>query len=74
MANVKGMDAVGYQCPRCGGLDFEVLKDEVDIGVGIQTRVYGGVCKKCGGIILCETCGGWDGRHEVWCELVLPRS
>jgi hypothetical protein len=64
------IDAVAFECPRCRGKDFEIVKDEVDIGVGVQTRVLGGICAVCGDISLCDMCGGWDGRHEVWCELV----
>ena len=63
-------DAIAYECPRCRGKDFEVVKDEVDIGVGIQTRVFGGMCKTCGDFPLCEMCGGWDGHHEVWCDMI----
>jgi hypothetical protein len=63
-------DAIAYECPRCRGKDFEVVKDEVDIGVGVQTRVFGGMCKTCGDIPLCEMCGGWDGHHEVWCDMI----
>ena len=67
------MSQLACECPRCRGKDFEIVKDEVDIGVGVQTHVTGGFCAACGDIPLCDMCGGWDGRHEVWCELLLPR-
>jgi hypothetical protein len=33
------------ECPRCRRKDFEIVKDEVDIGVGIQTHVMGGAVR-----------------------------
>jgi hypothetical protein len=54
-------------CPRCGDEEFEVLEDEVDIGVGTISRVYGGICKSCGELAYCENCGGWDGQHRRFC-------
>lgn len=73
MANVKSIDAIAFYCPRCRSEDFELVRDEVDIGVGVQIHVRGGTCRTCGDIQLCAMCGGWDGRHEVWCEDVPTR-
>lgn len=58
------------KCPRCGD-EAQELADEVDIGVGVQKRVYGCECPQCGQIGLCPYCGSWDFRpHLKWCEQV----
>lgn len=65
-------------CPRCGSKNFELVQDEVDIGVGVQTHTRGGECPNCGPIACCKMCGGWEVEknvlaHEFWCpEAQLP--
>lgn len=54
-------------CPKCGKYGFEIFEDEVDIGVGIQTFIQGGLCSECGPIEHCNFCGNWDGKHSSWC-------
>ena len=61
-------------CPICGGPDFELVQEEVDIGVGIQTFVTGGWCPKCEHVPFCTWCGEFshseDGKieHSGWCQ------
>ena len=56
------------KCPKCGSEGFEELKDEVDIGVGTQEHLIGGVCPKCGEMSVCPKCGAWDFQeHHDWC-------
>jgi hypothetical protein len=38
------------KCSLCGCEDFEILKDEVDIGVGNLEHITGGRCNRCGEI------------------------
>lgn len=59
-------------CPRCGSKNFELIQDEVDIGVGVQTHTRGGECADCGPVACCAVCGGWEVEknilaHEPWC-------
>jgi len=58
-------------CPACGMGGFEIVQDDVDIGVGIQEHILGGVCKQCAQIEFCSSCGGWGGKHEQWHEDVI---
>jgi len=53
-------------CPRCGSEDGHKLYEEVDIGLGVQTYVYGYDCPECGQVAFCTACGAVDG-HEAWC-------
>jgi len=45
-------------CPKCGG-PAEILQDEVDIGVGLLTHIYGAECDACGEFAACNFCGAW---------------
>lgn len=66
------------KCPLCSLDGFVELKDEVDIGVGTQTRVYGGECRQCGEISMCSDCGSWQPlngeRHTRWCKYFVGGS
>jgi len=56
-------------CPKCGGSEFELLQDEVDIGVGVQAFIIGGECSVCGQMAICASCGAWEHEpHRSWCE------
>ena len=55
-------------CPRCGGPDFEIIAEEVNIGVGVQTFVRGGECRTCGPLARCPQCGSWEETHATWCS------
>lgn len=35
-------------CPRCGSEKYHEVKDEVDIGVGVQEHLIGYDCEACG--------------------------
>lgn len=54
-------------CPMCGTKSFEKQVDEIDIGVGIQEHVFGGICSECGPIPFQECCGMWGLTHANWC-------
>lgn len=62
------MKTVKIICPKCGEQDFEILVDEVDIGVGIQKHTYGGVCGNCGEIDYCDICGAWNNLLVKRCD------
>lgn len=55
-------------CPVCGKAQATVCSDEVDIGVGTLTRVWGYSCPTCGLIPVCQHCGGVADEHATWCE------
>lgn len=65
------------KCPFCKTEGFEILQDEVDIGVGVQTHIGGGQCNECGEISCCVYCVRWEPPeaesgdvwwHEQWCK------
>jgi len=57
------------KCPKCFNDNAELLKHEVDIGVGVQEFVYGLECPDCGQIGCCTSCGKWDFEpHSQWCN------
>ena len=62
--------SASMNCPRCGSLRFELITEEVDIEVGVQSFVVGGCCFDCGDIPCCQHCGGWDQSHAAWCNEV----
>lgn len=35
-------------CPKCGSVKYHEVKDEVDIGVGVQEHFIGYDCEDCG--------------------------
>ncbi len=53
------------QCPKCNG-PAEIFRDEVDIGVGVQSFIVGCECPKCGHLTVCPHCGSWD-YCFAWC-------
>lgn len=59
------------KCPDCGR-ELDVVNEEVDIGVGIQTFAVALECHEHGGICgLCYGCGvpQLDGyEHRPWCS------
>ena len=70
------MSVLPVYCPKCGHSTIEIEKDEVDIGVGIQTRIIGLNCESCGQVSCCENCGGWENKfgdieHTAFCCLDL---
>lgn len=55
-------------CPRCGNPKAEPEQHEVDIGIGVQTCLFGCACPVCGQLACCLTCGAWDFQpHAAWC-------
>lgn len=61
-------------CPICGDPGFELIQEEVDIGVGVQTFVTGGWCPKCEEVPFCTGCGEFARKpsgeieHSKWCQ------
>ena len=57
------------ECPKCSSPDVELLKDEIDIGVGVQECIRGAECRACGAQFgMCDQCGAWDhSPHAEWC-------
>ena len=63
-----GESEVG-RCPRCGIQGFVLDYEEVDIEVGVQRRLIGGLCPSCGGLLVNHCCGAWDFQpHATWCR------
>lgn len=57
------------KCRACGAADCEIVSEDVDIGVGVQTHVLGYDCPVCGPHTICNTCGAWDtDKCPQWCE------
>lgn len=52
------------RCPKCQGRNIELIQDEVDIGVGIQTSIHNLFCRECGYVRRCSGCGGWEGNAD----------
>ena len=58
-------------CPKCGCKNCDLITNDVDIGVGMQSVVIGADCFKCGPMSRCLECGTWDFEpHHKWCELL----
>lgn len=53
------------KCPQCNADGCEALTEEVDIGVGIQSYVWGYECKDCGQIPVCGECGGVVNHSKI---------
>jgi len=58
-------------CPKCGSPGFEIIDEDVDIGVGTQPHILYGECLMCGQVEYCDMCGAWETKegvlHEQWC-------
>lgn len=54
------------KCPLCGQ-PCEENKEEVDVGPGFVTRIWGWDCQKCGFVDRCNNCSGAGGNHFPWC-------
>jgi len=55
--------------PRCGSPGFVLDYEEVDIEVGVQRHLIGGLCPSCGGLPVNQCCGTWDFQpHARWCR------
>ncbi len=56
------------KCPKCGDPEGVIIREEVDIGVGIQEHILSSDCPTCGQHSVCDRCGYWDWQgHAGYC-------
>ena len=63
------------ECPKCKRSDCAEVREEVDIGVCVQTFLVGYDCPDCGQISVYPACGALEYElHQDWCNQIKELS